>query len=82
MSKEIQQIGSRASHHSNENIFVSSPGAAAFYHSREGSLDNEAFLFHKFTQGTSISDYYKRQAGSDSAELSSPDTANHEQEYR
>ena len=72
-SKEIQQIGSRSSQ---ENIFRNSP-----YHSREGSLDNEAFLFHKFTQGTSISDYYKRQ-GSDSAELSSSDTANYEQEYR
>ena len=81
-SKEIQQIGSRASHHSNENIFGNSPAAAACYHSREGSLDNEAFLFHKFTQGTSISDYYKRPAGSDSAELSSSDTANYEQEYR
>ena len=81
-SKEIQQIGSRASHHSNENIFRNSPAAAASYHSREGSLDNEAFLFHKFTQGTSISDYYKRPAGSDSAELSSSDTANYEQEYR
>ena len=76
-SKEIQQIGSRHQQ-SSENIFrnsVTSP-----YHSREGSLDNEAFLFHKFTQGTSISDYYKR--GSDSAELSSSDTANYEQEYR
>ena len=72
-SKEIQQIGSRSSQ---ENIFRNSP-----YHSREGSLDNEAFLFHKFTQGTSISDYYKRQ-GSDSADLSSSDTANYEQEYR
>ena len=81
-SKEIQQIGSRASHHSNENIFGNSPAAAASYHSREGSLDNEAFLFHKFTQGTSISDYYKRPTGSDSAELSSSDTANYEQEYR
>ena len=75
-SKEIQQIGSRATNVSNENIFRNSP-----YHSREGSLDNEAFLFHKFTQGTSISDYYKRH-GSDSAELSSSDTANYEQEYR
>ena len=77
-SKEIQQIGSRAVHQvqSSENIFRNSP-----YHSREGSLDNEAFLFHKFTQGTSISDYYKRH-GSDSAELSSSDTANYEQEYR
>ena len=76
-SKEIQQIGSsRSNQHSQENIFRNSP-----YHSREGSLDNEAFLFHKFTQGTSISDYYKRQ-GSDSADLSSSDTANYEQEYR
>ena len=75
-SKEIQQIGSRSSHQSQENIFRNSP-----YHSREGSLDNEAFLFHKFTQGTTITDYYKRQ-GSDSADLSSSDTANYEQEYR
>ena len=74
-SKEIQQIGSRVGHQSNENIFRNSP-----YHSREGSLDNEAFLFHKFTQGTSISDFNKRH-GSDSAELSSSDT-NYEQEYR
>ena len=74
-SKEIQQIGSRHQQ-SSENIFRNSP-----YHSREGSLDNEAFLFHKFTQGTTITDYYKRQ-GSDSADLSSSDTANYEQEYR
>lgn len=64
-SKEIQLIGSR-----------NSP-----YHSREGSLDNEAFLFYKFTQGTSIGENARRP-GSDSAEISSSDTANYEQEYR
>jgi len=75
-SKEIQLIGSRGSLQSHENSIRNSP-----YHSREGSLDNEAFLFHKFTQGTSIGENARRP-GSDSAEISSSDTANYEQEYR
>ena len=70
-SKEIQLIGSRSEEPSENNVI--SP-----HHSREGSLDNEMFLYHRFTQGSSLSDPYRKQS---SDEFSS-DTALYEQEYR
>ena len=72
-SKEIQLIGSRGGTVENLEMYRNSP-----YHSREGSLDNEMFLYHRFTQGSSLSDPYRKQS---SDELSS-DTALYEQEYR
>lgn len=69
-SREVQaMVGGRGS----REILVISP-----FHSREGSLDNETFLRPSFTHGT-LADQSHR---STSAELSSSDTANYEQEYR
>ncbi len=70
-SKEIQQIGTKD---------MIDPLHYSPFHSREGSLDNEAFLYHRFTQGSSLADPYKKAHGS-SDELSS-DTAMYEQEFR
>ena len=67
-SREVQaMVAGRGS----REVLVISP-----FHSREGSLDNETFLRPSFTQGM---DHSQR---STSAELSSSDTANYEQEYR
>ena len=71
-SKEIQSIGSRHPVENQEALRYSP------YHSREGSLDNEMFLYHRFTQGSSLGDPYRKQS---SDEFSS-DTALYEQEYR
>lgn len=69
-SREVQSmVGGRGS----REILVTSP-----FHSREGSLDNEAFLRPSFTH-SNLADQSQR---STSAELSSSDTANYEQEYR
>ena len=69
-SREVQaMVAGRGS----REVLVISP-----FHSREGSLDNETFLRPSFTQGGLV-DHSQR---STSAELSSSDTANYEQEYR
>jgi len=52
------------------------------YHSREGSLDNEMFLYHRFTQGSSIGDPYRKHQQSSDEFSSSDATTNYEQEYR
>ena len=70
-SREVQQIGTKD---------IIDPLHYSPFHSREGSLDNEAFLYHRFTQGSSLADPYNKKAGS-SDELSS-DTAMYEQEFR
>ena len=69
-SREVQAtVGGRGS----REVLVISP-----FHSREGSLDNETFLRPSFTH-SSLADHSIR---STSAELSSSDAANYEQEYR
>ena len=83
-SKEIQLIGSANSNGGqtgatmmNNEGMRSSP-----FHSREGSLDNEMFLYHRFTQGSSIGDPYRKQQSSDEFSSSDTTTTNYEQEYR
>jgi hypothetical protein len=69
-SREVQAMVGRGS----REVLVISP-----FHSREGSLDNEAFLRPSFTHGGPVEPSSHR---STSTELSSSDTANYEQEYR
>jgi hypothetical protein len=84
-SKEIQLIGSASANEIQActSVMLGNDGMRQSpYHSREGSLDNEMFLYHRFTQGSSIGDPYRKQQSSDEFSSSDTTTTNYEQEYR